>query len=134
MPDPFATSADLAQVWRPLTTEESTRANAELITASAIIRLEAPDIDDRIAADPPTMDASIPKRIACQMVRRVMAPPPDLPGVSQQTQSVGAISTSFTLTNPSGDLYLTKAELRMIGARRQRAATVSLIIPVEEVV
>ncbi|MFT3971701.1 MAG: Gp19/Gp15/Gp42 family protein [Micropruina sp.] len=125
MADPFATAADLAAVWRPLSVAEQARANALLTIASAIIREACPEVDDRLTATPPTLDAAIPKWVACQMARRVMAN--DLPGaVSQMQQGAGPFTQGLTFANPTGDLYLGKSELRMLGCGQQRAATIPM--------
>ena len=129
MADPFATATDLAAVWRPLSTAEQTRANVLLTIASAIIREACPEVDDRLTADPPTLDAAIPKWVACQMARRVMSSGVNTPDISQQSQAIGSVSASFTLANPSGDLYLTRSELRMLGCGQQRAATIPMYRP-----
>lgn len=125
MADPFATVDDLAALWRPLTAAERARADALLPAASAIIRAEVPDVDARLANE--SLDAELTKWVACQMVRRVMLSSSDMPPVSQQQQAVGGVSIGFTLVNPTGDLYMSRSELKMLGGRRQRASTISMI-------
>lgn len=46
-------------------------------------------------------------------------------GASQYSQSANGFSESFTLSNPSGDLYLTKQERTMLGVGKQRAAFIA---------
>lgn len=107
---PFATSDDLADGWRPLTPEETTRANVLLARASRLIRSSATTLDARILAG--TFDGALAADIACDMVRRSMMG--GIPGAQQATNSVGAVSVSVTYTNPAGNLYLTAEELRRL--------------------
>lgn len=122
MADPFAIPSDIEDRWRPLTPEETARAETLLSDASADIRLAAPGIDDRIAAyaeDPrPTnsLDPDIPLAIACAMVKRVLLGGDATDGVNQASVTTGPFANSYTYSNPTGNLYLTKAERRKIGA------------------
>ena len=122
-PVPFATVDDLAAMWRPLSAAEQLRAEVLLPVASAAIRREVPGIDAQIAVG--AMDPEIPRWVACQMVKRVMASPMDAPPLTQQQQSVGSVSAGMTFANPSGDMYIGRAELKMLGKHTGRAETVS---------
>lgn len=122
----FAMVYDLAARWRPLSASEELTATALLADASTVIRSEAPGIDAQIAADPPTLDPDIPVMVACRMVKRAMASGPDVDGVTTQQQSAGSLSLSLTYANPTGDLYLTKVERRMLGVGRPRAFSIDL--------
>lgn len=124
MAEPLATVQDLVGVWRPLTADEQTRAGGLLGAASAMLRAEIPGVDDAITAG--TVDAELVRWVVCQMVRRVMLTP-DSPPVTQQAQSLGQASISWSMANPGGDMYLTRSERRMLGGGRQRAATISMI-------
>jgi hypothetical protein len=118
---PFATVDDLVAFWRPLSVAEKSRAEALLVAASAVVRSEVDRVDERIADG--CLDVQIPRWVVCQMTRRVMTSGTDQPAVSQQQGSIGSVSAGFTFANPTGDLYIAKTELRMLGALRQRAAT-----------
>lgn len=56
--------------------------------------------------------------ICCSVVRRALASAGDtgeiMAGVSQTSQTVGAFSQSWSFSNPAGDLYLTRAEKRLL--------------------
>ena len=125
MAAPFATVGDLEARWRPLTPAEESTATVLLSDASARVRVECPDIDARLEAVPPTLDADIPKMIACAMVKRAMLAPVDQAPMSQMQQTAGPFSQSGTFVNPTGDLYLTKAEKRLLGCGAQEAFTVA---------
>ena len=137
MTEPFATAEDLQDAWRPLSESEKNRAIYLLGKASRQLRAEAPTLDARTALpliDPDYLDREIVKDVACAMVKRVMeAEASGLnaggPVESWQT-SVGPFQDSFRYTNPTGDMYLTKAEKRLLGVGGQAAFTVSMAPPV----
>jgi len=51
------------------------------------------------------------------MVRRVMAEDTGMPSITQAGHTIGAESVQYTLANPSGDMYVAKAERRLLAAR-----------------
>lgn len=101
--EPFATAADLAAVWRPLTDVEETRADALLARASRMIRLRWPDVDDRITAG--SLDADVVKDVVLEMVQSAMIAP-EL-GVTQTADTTGPFAHSVKYDNPAGRLYFT---------------------------
>lgn len=128
---PFADVEDLESRWRPITVAgERDRAEELIGDASAMIRVELPDIDRRITVQPPAtapvMDSRIPLLVVCAMVRRAMAGSDLGADVSQLGQTAGPFSQQVTFANPSGDLYLTKKDRKMLGIGRQRAGSVDL--------
>ena len=136
MADPYASVTDLEQAWRPLSDTEKTRATYLLGKASRQLRAEAPDLDARTLLapdDPDYLDRELVKDVVCAMVKRVMeAEASGLnaggPVESWQT-SVGPFQDSFRYTNPTGDMYLTKAEKRLLGVGGQTVFTVSMAPP-----
>ena len=121
----FATASELAARWRPLTPAEQATAGTLLSDASLVIRAECPDVDARTTALPPTLDPDILKMVACAMVKRAMIAGADAEGVTAQQQTAGPFSQSLTYSNPMGNLYLTKAEKRLLGCGAQAAFTVA---------
>lgn len=126
MAESFATPEDLAARWRPLTTEEQAVALVLLEDASARIRVEFPDVDARIAADPQGLDPAVPRMIVCAMVKRAMLAGTDQAVAASIQQTAGPYSQSTTFANPTGDLYLTSGERRMLKGSPQQAFTVSM--------
>lgn len=92
--------ADLAQVsdvvaaWRPLTTDETTRATYLLERASRKVRRRWPDVDDRITAS--TLDADDVAEVVVALVVSVLNGPP-VPGAKSWSVSSGSESRSVTL-------------------------------------
>lgn len=126
MAESFATPDDLAARWRPLTEAESAQALVLLEDASARIRVEFPDVDARIAAVPQELDPAIPRMIVCAMVKRSMLAGTDQAVAASIQQTAGPYSQSTTYANPTGDLYLTSGERRMLKGSPQQAFTVSM--------
>lgn len=124
---PFATATDLADRWRPLSEEETTRATILLEDASRLILDEDTRGIYAEALDPASMSLV---RIVCAMVKRAMlAPTGDAGPVSQMQQSAGPFTVSATYSNPAGDVYLTSAERRALGFSRQRAGGFDQWVP-----
>lgn len=126
----FATVSDLEARWRPLSPDESNRAQALLDDAAAVIRAECADVDSRLVAVPPAilpeLDPAVPLMVSCSMVKRAMLSGADVAGVTSTQQTAGPFSQSLSFANPSGDLYLTKAERRILGCGGQRAGSVPM--------
>lgn len=119
---PFATIVDLAARWRPLTAPESTRATTLLLDASQLLL----DEDARGILTALTVPTLTHKRIVCKIVERAMGTPVEEPSVTQQSQTMGTFTEQRTFANPTGDLYLTKAERRQLRFSRQRAGNVAM--------
>lgn len=125
----FANVSDVELRWRPLSAEEGSRVGVLLEDASALIRATNPAIDARITAG--TMDPAVPCMVAVAVVKRAMIGGDDTAGVNSQMNVAGPFSQQITYANPSGDLYLTRAEKRLIGQRHQRAGMVDMSQPVQ---
>lgn len=116
----YATIDDLVARWRTLSEAELPRAEALLGDASAMLASE-------LGTEVVGADEGILRYVACAMVRRAMeaGTPGQLPsGVSQASQTAGPYSRSFTLANPTGDLYLTSSERRALGLDAQVVGTI----------
>lgn len=119
----FATKSDLEARWRILTPSESSIAEVLLEDASIRIRALYATVDARIAAE--TLDAGIPKQIVCSMVQRAMASN-GLNNVNSVQETAGPFSQSVQYANPSGDLYLTKAEKTLLRGSASGAFSIDL--------
>ncbi len=104
----YADVSDLEVRWRTLDESEQERAAVLLDDASAML-------DALITVD--ETDESLMKRlkiVVCNMVERAMSTGGDLYGVTQQSMTAVGFSQQFSYANPTGDLYITKAEKRML--------------------
>lgn len=121
----YATVGDLVARWRALDTSESATAEALLDDVAILIRANCPDVDSKI--DDGTMDAGVPLIISVRAVKRsMMAASSGFDGMTQLSQTAGPFQQSTSFQNPMGELYLTKADLKLLGCGTMRAFTVDL--------
>lgn len=125
---PYATVQDLETYWRPLSESEETRATDLLELASSRLRLYADaagvDLDAKAAANEDYANAL--KWVVMEAVKRAMSTPIDTPPVDSWSQTAGPYSENYKFTNPSGDLWFKKAELKTLGISGvQRATSIS---------
>jgi len=116
----YATHQDVADRWRPLTTDEQKLVTTHIGDAAALLRRNLPDLDDRIAADDdaataagrgPTGDLarSATAKVA-GVVRRYMENPQ---GAKQLQETIGPRSYGMTLPDGSATgVFFTEAELK----------------------
>jgi len=90
----FALPADVANLWRPLTSEETTRATYLLGVASRKIRRDFPDVDARIEAG--TVDLLDVRDIAASLAIQALVPAP-VPGARQWSVTSGSESQQVSL-------------------------------------
>lgn len=116
-PNNYATVDDLSLYWRPILDSETDRANNLLTLASSRLRAYATaagvDIDQRVTDDADY--ANVAKWVTMEAVKRALATPTDVPPVDSYSQSAGPYSENYRFTNPSGDLWFKKTELKALG-------------------
>lgn len=106
----YAEVSDIETRWRDLSTDEEARATALIDDASAMLA-ELVDIRDG-----DEQQLALLKIVCCNMVIRAMsASEYDAFGASQMSMTAGPYTQQFTYANPSGDMYLTKMEKRLLG-------------------
>lgn len=106
----YAEVSDIESRWRSLSPTEQSRASVLIDDASAMLdALVDVDTDD-------DEQAQLLKQVCCSMVIRAMsATESDAFGASQMSMTAGPYSQSWNYANPSGDMYLTKLEKRLLG-------------------
>lgn len=113
----FATLDDLEARWKTLTSDEEARADVLLDDAAALMRGLASksgiDLDD-------FDDVEILKMINCNVVRRAMGRNDSFVDVSSVSMTAGPYAQTFQPVNPTGDLYLSANEKRMLGIGSQK--------------
>lgn len=65
--------------------------------------------------------------VACAVARRSLSVPAGFEGANQFSQTAGSYNASITFSNPTGDLYLSKTELKRLGLSGQ---TIGAIMPI----
>lgn len=118
----YCTVDDIAALWRPLTAEEQTRAEALIPVVSAELRVEASKVgkilDVLVNADEDY--AQTVKSVTVDIIARTMRQSTDSEPMSQFSQSALGYTVSGTYLNPYGGIYISKNDLRRLGLRRQR--------------
>ncbi len=71
----------------------------------------------------PLFDAGA-KAVCCAMASRVLSAPADLGGASTYQQTAGSYSAMLTFANPTGDMYISKSDLKRLGMGGSRVYAV----------
>ena len=118
----YATVADLASYWRPMTESEQSRASVLLENVSSEIRLYAKrlgiDFDTQVAGD--TDLATVTKSVVMDTVARILNQSTTDEAVSQYSQSAMGYSVSGTYLVPGGGSLVLNRDLKRLGLKRQR--------------
>lgn len=123
----YATLEDLQSRWRPLSADEQQRATTLLSDAAVKIALACKQSSVAIdVAD--SLQSEALKAINCEMVKRAMMSPIDMPPMSSFAQTAGSYSESQTYVNPTGDLYMTLGEKKMLGIGTQKMGSIPPLI------
>lgn len=64
------------------------------------------------------------KAVCVAMVSRAVSASGALTGVTQQSQTAGSYSQSYTYANPTGDLYLGRSDLKRLGLAGARVGSI----------
>jgi hypothetical protein len=122
MNSPFATIQDITDMFRALTPEETTRAEALLPVVSDSIRQEAIKVGrniDQMIEDGKVLE-NVVKSVTVDVVARTLMTSTDSEPMSQMSQSALGYSVSGTFLVPGGGLFIKKSELARLGLKRQR--------------
>lgn len=124
----FATVDDLTRLWRPMTSEEQTRAEALLEVISASLRVEADkvgkDLDAMVAEDYNL--AAVAMSVTVDVAARTLMTSTNQEPMTQLSQTAGPYSTSGTFLVPGGGLFIKRSELARLGLRRQKCGVMEI--------
>lgn len=67
--------------------------------------------------------------VCCAVAHRSLSVPAGFEGANQYSQTAGSYNASITFSNPTGDIYLSKTELKRLGLYGQRIGAVMPIMP-----
>lgn len=124
MSQPFATVDDISTLWRPLTADEQTRANALLPLVSDEIRVIGKrvnkDVDAMIAAD--ETYGSVVKIVTVDVVARILRQSTEGDAMTQESQSGLGYSWSGSYAVPGGGIAnsIMVNDLKKLGLIRQQ--------------
>lgn len=119
---PFATTTDMAELWRPMSPAEQERAEKLLEVISDSLRYEAvkvgKDLDTMMEQTP--ILANVVKSVTVDVAARTLMTSTDSEPLSQMSESALGYTVSGTYLVPGGGLFIKKSELARLGLRRQR--------------
>lgn len=126
--DNFATIEDIQELWRPLTEDESKRANRLLTIVSDSLRYEAKkigkDLDVMIENDSALKSVAI--SVTVDVIARTLMTSTNSEPMTQMSQSALGYTVSGTYLVPGGGLFIKKSELARLGLRRQKIGVIDL--------
>lgn len=124
----YATIEDVAALWRPLTTDETTRVEALIPIVCDSLRFEAEkvgkDLDQMI--EDSTVLANVAKSVTVDVIARTLMTSTDQEPATQFSQSALGYSVSGTYLVPGGGLFIKKTELARLGLKRQQRRVIDL--------
>lgn len=124
----FATINDVISLYRALTEEEQTKAEALIPAVSNRLRQYADnvgkDLDLLVAEDPVLADVA--KSVTVDVVARNLQTPTTGAPMTQMSQSALGYSVSGTYLVPGGGIFIKNAELKLLGLIRQRYGTIDM--------
>lgn len=124
----FATIQDIIELWRSLTPEEASRAEALLPVVEDSLRQEAynvgKDLDDMISQG--KLKSNVVKSVVVDVVGRALMTPTNETPMTQTSESALGYSVSGTYLIPGGGLFIKKSELARLGLRRQKIGVIDL--------
>lgn len=118
----YATIDDIAALWRTMTVEEQTRADALLPVVCASLRSEAAKVGknlDALVSQDENL-AEVAKSVTVDVVARMLMTSTNSEPVTQISEGAGGYTASATFLVPGGGLFIKKSELARLGLRRQR--------------
>lgn len=118
----FATIEDITNLWRPMTPEEISRANALLPVVSDTLREEARRVGkdlDKMVLESETY-ANVVRSVVVDIVSRTLLTSTENEPMTQTSESALGYSWTGSYLVPGGGLFIKKSELARLGLRKQR--------------
>ena len=130
MSEAFATVQDIMDLWRPLTTDEQTRAENLLPLVSNTLRNEAKKVGknlDTLVTEDETY-SSVVKLVTVDVVARVLRQTTTGDAMTQESQSAGGYSWSGTYAVPGGGIAnaILYSDLKRLGLLNQQIGSVRI--------
>lgn len=129
MNTPFATTEDVALLWRPLTADETTRAAALLPLVSDTLRQYGVNVGKNLdeLAESETY-ASVLKLVTVDVISRVLRASTEGDAMTQESQSALGYSWSGTYAIPGGGIAgaIMNNDLKRLGLLQQHMGVIEL--------
>lgn len=126
----YATVAEISTLWRPLTDDETTRAEALLPLVSSALRQAASDVGKDLDSMVQTDEdyANVVKLVTVDVVARVLRQSTDGDPMTQESQSGLGYAWSGTYAIPGGGIAaaIMRNDLKRLGLLRQQMGAVQI--------
>lgn len=119
----FASSSDVEDRWRELSSAERDLADTLAADASRRLRRRWKTVDARITAG--ALDADDVRMVVAGVVKRAMINS-TVEGLSSLSESGGVYSRSATYENPSANLYFTKEDVLVLSPNNRRVRSIQI--------
>lgn len=128
MSTPYATVADVAALWRPLSAAESTRASQLLPVISDTLRQEAMNVGRNLdeMIEQGQILPSVVTAVTVDVCARTLLTSTQNEPLTQFSQSALGYTVSGTYLVPGGGLFVKNSELARLGLKRQRYGVMDL--------
>lgn len=125
----FATVADITALFRPLTNEETTRAEALIPVVSDRLRAEAhnvgKDLDEMVEGNSAFLN--VVKSVTVDVVARTLMTSTSAEPLAQFSESANGYTVSGTYINGGGGgIFIKRDELNVLGLKRQQIGVINL--------
>lgn len=118
----YATIDDMTTLWRAMTAEEQSRADALIPIVCASLRTEAKkvdmDLDALVTSDEDL--ALVAKSVTVDVTARTLMTDTNTEPMTQMTESANGYSMQGAFLIPGGGLFIKRSELARLGIKRQR--------------
>lgn len=124
----YATTKDVALLWRDLKSDEKERCEALIPIVCSSLRIEADKVGKDLDAMVETNEdlAQVAKSVVVDVVARTLMTSTDQEPMSQFSESALGYSASGTFLVPGGGLFIKKSEIARLGLKRQRLGGINL--------
>lgn len=124
----YATLEDINVLWRPLSHDEATRAEALIPIICDSLRAEAfkagKDLDAMFEVSPYLV--SVAKSVVVDVVARTLMTSTNSEPMTQFSESALGYTVSGSYLVPGGGLFIKKSELARLGLKRQKIGALNL--------
>ena len=124
----YCTIQDIIDLWRPLSTTETARAESLIEIVSASLREEAKkvhrNLDEMISYDPDL--AVVAKSVCVDVIARTLMTSTNQEPMTQMSQAAGGYSLSGSFLVPGGGLFIKNSELARLGLKKQRIGAINV--------
>lgn len=124
----YATTTDIATLWRTMTSAETTRAEALIPIVCDTLRERArrvgKDLDELLEASPSLRNVA--KSVVVDVVARTLMTSTNQEPMTQMSQSALGYSVSGTYLVAGGGVFIKESEYSKLGLKRQRMGVIDI--------